>query len=130
MTKNVACPNCDGPAVAVVRPREVAVGRWSAVVDDECIRCTRCGEEFYEPGQLQATLEKAARAIREKRGLITPERIRALRILYGLTQDQLERILGVGPKTVVRWEKGSVLPTGAASVLMQLLETVPSAVIT
>ena len=129
MTENVACPNCGAATSAAVRAREVAVGRWSTIVDAECQACSSCGEEFLMPRQLQATLEIAARIIREKKGLVSPDRIRSLRGRYGLTQEQLERLLGVSPKMVVRWERGTVVPTLAASRLMEVLETVPEAVL-
>src|SRR5689334_11966470 len=99
MSKTVACPACSAIAQLVTRPRDVAIGRWSARVEDSFHRCTACHQEFYEPGQLNATLEKAARVVREKRGLIAPEEVRALRTRYGLSQDQLEKLLRISPKT-------------------------------
>ncbi len=129
MTVNLACPACGERAEPVTRPRDVAVGRWSAVVDDEFCVCASCGEEFYLPGQVQSTLERAAASIREHKGLISPDRIRALRARYGLTQEQLERLLGVAPKMVVRWERGTVLPALAASRFLEVLESMPEPVL-
>jgi len=39
--------------------------------------------------------------------LLAPEEIRSIRARYGLSQAELERMLGLGAKTVVRWEPGA-----------------------
>jgi len=117
---------CGSEGRTVIRPRKISLSRWSAIVDDEFYRCENCGEEWYAPGQMQVTQERAAKLIRQNHGLVSPERIRFLRSRYGITQSQLERMLGVGPKTVIRWEKGSVVPTLAANRLLELLEKMPA----
>jgi putative zinc finger/helix-turn-helix YgiT family protein len=122
------CPVCGGQAIQVVEPREVKLGRWSAIVDDTFMRCGACGETYYLPDQMHATQMRAAQIIRERHGLFAPDRIRALRAKYGLTQLQLERLMGVGPKTVARWEGGGVVPSAAAHRLLRVLEGVPAAV--
>jgi HTH-type transcriptional regulator / antitoxin MqsA len=120
-----ACPVCKAPVSTVREPREIRIGRRSALVDDEFQRCGHCGNEFYFPAQMRATQVRAAERIREQLGLISPERIRLLRSRLRLTQHQLEKALDVGPKTVVRWERGTVLPSKTANRLLHLLEKSP-----
>lgn len=122
------CPICSGTQMAAIEPRTIKVGRWSATVDDEFLRCSSCGEETYLAGQMRATQQRAARAIQERRGILSPERVRAFRESYGLTQNQLERLLNVGPKTVVRWERGTVMPNAVVSTLVKILEDQPEQV--
>ena len=62
---------------------------------------------------------------REERGLLTPEEIRRLRTDLGLRQQDLEGILGVGPKTVTRWEKGTVFQSAVADKFMRQIWTHP-----
>lgn len=119
------CPICGGHSKPVVEAREIKVGRWTATVDDEFTRCESCGEEAYMPGQMQATQERAARVVREREKIVSPERVRAVREKYGLTQSQLERLLRVGPKTVVRWERGTVMPSAAINTLLKVLDEMP-----
>lgn len=125
MTSHRNCPICGGISKPVVEAREIKVGRWMATVDDEFMRCESCGDEAYLPGQMKATHDRAAHVIREREKLVSPERVRAIRERYGITQSQLERLLGVGPKTVVRWERGSVIPSAAMNTLLKILESTP-----
>lgn len=107
--------------------RSVSIGRRSAIVFDEFFRCPECGEEVYLPGQMAATQTRASRAIRKTEGLLQPEEIRALREGLGLTQAQFERLLGVGPKTVVRWEAGTIFQNHATDNLLRVMSRFPEA---
>jgi len=117
---------CGGEGRLVTEPREITLGHWSVTVDDTFVRCLSCDERWYLPGQMAASQEKAAALIREKHHLMAPEAIRALRERMGLTQTALEQLLGVGPKTVTRWEKGSVVPSATANRLLALMESDPT----
>lgn len=126
MIRPESCPQCGrGPVRDVELRREFLVGRWSTEIAHECCVCDACGEEFYDPHQAEVSELKAVAAVRAKVGLVAPERIRALRSRYGLSQAQLERLLGIGAKMVVRWERGTVLPSLAASRLIEVLDDVP-----
>jgi HTH-type transcriptional regulator / antitoxin MqsA len=72
-------------------------------------------------------LQKAAvDQVRDAQGLLRPDEIRALRAaLGGISQTRLEHLLGVGAKTVVRWEKGTVFQSATADRLMRLLRAMP-----
>lgn len=124
MTKT-ECGICGGDAVLSTQDREVFVGKRSAVVEDEFFRCERCGEGFYEPGQMDASMRKASTAIRGEVGLLLPEEIGAIRQSLDLSQAAFETLLGVGAKTVVRWEKGTVFQNQATDELLRTLRDVP-----
>lgn len=118
---SATCHVCDGEAIPISEVREYTIGRRSAVVQDEFMRCPACAEEFYLAGQMDAVQRRASAAIREEEGLLLPEEIRAIREGLGLSQADFERLLGVGPKTVVRWEKGTVFQNKATDALLRLL---------
>ena len=120
-----ACPVCDGPSVSVSMERNIRIGSRSAEVLDEFLRCTKCDEEFYLPGQMDALQLRASARIREEEGLLQPREVRAIRQGLGLSQSDFERLLGVGPKTVVRWEKGTVFQNRATDALLRLVRDVP-----
>lgn len=123
--KKTDCGMCGGEALLVAEERTVRVGSRSARVIDEFYRCTACGEELYEPGQMDAVMRRASAAVRTRLGLLQPEEIREIRATLDLSQADFERLLGVGKKTVVRWEKGTVFQSQATDRLMRVLRGVP-----
>jgi putative zinc finger/helix-turn-helix YgiT family protein len=126
---STACPMCGAQTETYSEPVEVPVGRWTRTVSAEGHRCSNCGETFRSPEQLRAAMTTAAKQVREARGLISPDRIRALRERHRLTQHALERLLGVGPKTVARWERGTVLPSTGTSRFLETLELFPEVIL-
>jgi len=119
------CPICDAAMTPVAEERDVSIGRRTARVRDEFLRCCACGEEIYLPGQMERTQMCASRAIRMREGLLQPEEIRALRERLKLSQAALEALLGVGPKTVVRWERGTVFQNAATDALLRVIDRFP-----
>ena len=91
----------------------------------EISACADCGEEFYTYEQSLAHSRAAATAVREAQGLLSPERIRAARMRMGMTLPQFEHAMGVGAKTVGRWERGTVAPSRAANGMLWLAERHP-----
>lgn len=123
-----SCPLCGG---VVSRKRWVKTVRLGArTVKSESMTdvCGLCGEAFYAPGEMHAILERAATTLREELGLVSPSEIIALRQRLGLTQRQFEKLLGTSPKTVVRWERGTVCQSQATDTLLRVLIHVPAAV--
>jgi len=119
------CPICEGAIEAIAEEREVSIGNRTALVLDQFFRCQECGESFYAPGQMDATMRRASDAIRAAEGLLLPSQIRGIREGLGLTQQAFEKLLGVGPKTVVRWEKGSVFQNKATDALLRVVGRFP-----
>jgi transcriptional regulator with XRE-family HTH domain len=64
-------------------------------------------------------------AIRADLGLLMPKEIKAIRESLDLSQADFELLLGVGQKTVVRWEKGTVFQNRATDTLLRALRDVP-----
>lgn len=123
----LVCPICGGDAVSVTEPREISYGRRRITVDDEFVRCKDCGERYYVGDQMDATDRKAAEKARLAHESPLPFEIRRLRASLRLSQSAFERLLGVGPKTAVRWERGSVTPNAATGALLRIIEAVPQA---
>jgi HTH-type transcriptional regulator / antitoxin MqsA len=88
-------------------------------------RCRSCGEVYLTLDAANVVQLEAARRLRRARGLLTPDEIRSIRTSLGLSQAGFERLLGTGPKTVVRWEKGTVFQSATADRLMRLLAARP-----
>lgn len=127
MTHPTACPVCGGNVAIVTEPTELRQGSRRAVIDVEHFRCADCGEVFYTAEQADAAQRALAVRLREEDGLLTPEQIRAVREKYGLSQAQFEKLLSVGDKTVVRWERGTVFQNKATDQLIRTISEVPEA---
>ena len=121
------CPECGG---AVKRIRTVVttrIGRRTIPVAGKFLRCQgECCEIYFAPGEADEVSRRAAEIARSDHGLLTPQEIRDIRGQHDLTQQQLEQLLNVGPKTVVRWEKGTVVQNAATDTLLRLLRDVPA----
>jgi HTH-type transcriptional regulator/antitoxin MqsA len=122
------CGMCGGEATLVQEPHSLMMGTRPVTIDDEFYRCARCGEDFYIDGMEVETFRRAAAKVREEDGLLTPNDIVALREKYGLTQAGLERLIGAGEKTVVRWERGTVAQNQTADTLLRVLDGHPDVV--
>ncbi len=120
------CHECDGLARLTVEPREIRTGSRTVSVEVEVMRCDECGETYLRPGAMNAALRAAADVARREDGLLTPTEIVSLRQRYGITQTELETILGSGPKTVTRWERGTIPQSAMADTLMRLLILSPA----
>jgi HTH-type transcriptional regulator/antitoxin MqsA len=117
-----------GGALEVVREREkMKMGSRSAIVEVERLACATCGERFATPDQMREAQRSLATQLRLQEGLLSPDQVRRIRVQYGLTQPEFERLLNVGPKTVVRWERGTVFQNRATDELLRIIEAVPSA---
>jgi HTH-type transcriptional regulator/antitoxin MqsA len=106
--------------------RQVIIGRRRTTTQDEYIRCDACGAEYATPEQVERTQQRAVAQIRTEEGLLTPQDIRRIREKYCLSQARLELLLRTGPKTVVRWERGTVFQSAAADTLLRLLDDDPA----
>jgi transcriptional regulator with XRE-family HTH domain len=62
---------------------------------------------------------------REGSGLLSSADIRSVRLDLGLTQAGLASLLGVGDKTVTRWETGTVIQSRMADHFIRLLAAHP-----
>src|SRR5215213_7309705 len=122
------CYVCGGEAVLVNEPREVTIGNRSVVIEDRFYRCSECGETFYTGDMADETLRRASATVRSEDGLLMPDEIREIRQRYGLSQADLERLIGAGPKTVVRWERGTIFQNKTADTLLRVLRDHPDVV--
>lgn len=124
MTPNsgtVRCKICGGEARVVTERDLYPVGEREAEIERQMVRCSDCGEEYVTPEQMEENQQAASRRIRKQEGLLQPEQIRYIRTeVLGLTQEELELILGAGPKTVTRWENGTVFQNGTTDRLLRV----------
>lgn len=120
------CAECGGVVATVTTSLPFDVrGETVHVSGIEHGRCTNCDEAYLSLDAAEALQARAIRASRAARGLLSPEEIRGLRHSLSLSQAAFEQLLGVGAKTVVRWEKGTVFQSATADRIMRLIRLVP-----
>lgn len=120
------CVECGAVLEWTVGPVEWEVKGEQIVVDDvEHGICTECGEVYFADGVASCVHRRAVDAYKEAHGLLSGEEIRALRQRLGLSQARFEHLIGAGPKTVVRWENGTVFQNRTADMLMRVLRDYP-----
>lgn len=120
--------SCGGHFMLVSESVDVPTRGSSVSVHHEFYRCNQCGEERLTIGQASSARKAAVEEVRRREKLLSPAEVRAVRERLGFTQELLERRLGFGPKTVVRWETGRVLQSKATDNLLRLLARDPTAI--
>lgn len=126
-TDPLDCVQCPGSVSRRAGSVSVSVGAREPVsVRGTYATCDRCGEVYLAPGEGDALHRKASDVVRKREGLLSSAEIRALRDDLGLSQCRFEQLLGVGPKTVVRWEKGTVFQNRTTDTLLRLIRDMPA----
>ncbi len=104
------CPNCEKETeLEVVQNVENIKVRGEMIkVEAKYYKCKNCGEEFEDPRSDGDPLDKAYREYRRRHGMLQPEEILESRKKFGLTQNEMSRLLGWGGATLSRYENGSL----------------------
>jgi HTH-type transcriptional regulator / antitoxin MqsA len=124
----IKCADCGCTMLSACEPVEfTSRGDTVTVSGIEHLTCSECGEVLLDLDAARRLQTAAADQMRAARGLLQSGEIRALRHSLGLSQAAFERLLGTGPKTVVRWEKGTVFQSATADRLMRLVQAIPEA---
>lgn len=126
VTTTETCEICGAEAQLVTERDTYSVGQRQVKIDRELVRCPECEEEYVTPEQMDANQRRASEVIREREGLLQPDEIRYIRTeVLDLTQREFETLLKAGPKTVTRWENGTVFQNGATDRLIRLYGRYP-----
>lgn len=104
------CPKCETDVETVVKEvQETYPVKGEDIVIVAKVRfCKDCGEDIWDDELDSQNLLNAFAAYRKKHGLMQPGEIRAIREKYGLSQVAFARVLGLGDKTITRYENGSI----------------------
>lgn len=119
------CAICGGSTSEITETRPVKYRDETVEVATTFLRCDSCKEELVTPKQMRDHVRGVKNEVRKKQGLLSPEKIATIRQKLGLTQVELEELLGTGPKVVVRWESGKVIQGNGHDTTLRLLERNP-----
>lgn len=99
------------------------------ISDLEVIACTNPDCKPEDPGATIIIDDAATARITEETykqlGLLTPAEIRAGREKLGLTQQQLQELLGLGGNSLSRWENSHIYQSRSLDRLLRLALEVP-----
>jgi HTH-type transcriptional regulator / antitoxin MqsA len=128
MSRNLACPQCAKSSITVHREERICRSLEGDGIPypAEYSRCESCGEEFYTRQQSRANTRALVGIERQRAGRLTPQEILAIRQGYGVTQEQMEAIVGVGKKSWGRWENGLVCQSRSADQLLREIRFSPA----
>lgn len=104
------CPYCetDQKIKKVIRKETLPVLGEQIEFKAEVYKCNACKGEFATTDIEEENFRKAYNIYRDKHHLLRPERIREVRLKYGLGQKDFSRFLGWGEITIHRYESGSL----------------------
>ncbi len=105
------CPVCEKEVE--VKPantiRKVNIRGETFEVPVKLYKCLECGYDQIEDHEdPQDEIDIAFREYRKKHNMLQPEEIKFIRKKYGLTQQELAKILGISPATLSRYENGGL----------------------
>lgn len=104
------CPNCNSEVLTEIKTvsETYPVKGEEITVTAKVRRCKNCGQDIWDEELDGRNLLDAFAIYRQRHGLLQPEEIRKIREKYGLSQVAFAKVLGLGDKTIARYETGSV----------------------
>jgi HTH-type transcriptional regulator/antitoxin MqsA len=102
--------------------RTVDVGGYSVTLPDVYFHCSACDEKYHTGIQSKNFDKALIEARRRREGLLSGADIRRIRQSVGLSQAQLESALGIGAKTVIRWENNVGIQSKTVDDVLRLIE--------
>ena len=110
MKSRLYCPSCGEEKDFIIKNEKEAypVKNELTEIEARITYCRHCGDQIWNDELDPENLQAAYRKYRTDHGLLQPEEIKAIREKYALTQTAFAKILGLGEKTIARYETGSL----------------------
>lgn len=120
---------CGGVFAIASEPGSFRIHGVDVPVTHHFYRCSVCAEELVTEELAAAVQSEASSAFRAQHRFLAGPAIRAIRERLGLKQDQLEAALGLGAKSLARWENERVLQNRSMDDLFRLIDRDRSCVV-
>lgn len=110
MNTMLYCPSCgrEEPFTIETVKETYPVKGENIEIDAKVSYCCNCHSEVWNEELDSQNILDAYSRYRQKHCLLTPSQIRAIREKYNLSQSAFARALGLGEKTITRYERGSL----------------------
>ncbi len=104
------CPHCmaETDVHVISRFESINIKGTDIGVSAQVYVCDACGEDVWDDELDEKTLVSAYDEYRRMNNLLLPNEIKAIRESYGVSQSRFAQILGLGEKTITRYENGSL----------------------
>jgi len=133
------CPDCEKETKIeeILVEEEFNIRGELIRIETKALKCTENGHIFDDPSSTDDYLDRAYREFRSRKNLMQPEEIREARKSYGLSQRELNALLGWGGATLSRYENGALQSEShdkllhlikGPGVLLSLIEAAPDAI--
>lgn len=117
------CPLCGGTLVSQVKKVPFTYKGKTLELEQTGWFCQSCHEGFLTPEESRRS-DPALRAFHNQvDGLLTPERIKAVRKSLHLTQTEASRLFGGGPMAFSKYERGEITHSRSLDIVLRLLAT-------
>jgi len=118
--KKIFCPVCKKDQDYEIRKETETypVKNEPVTIEANVTYCSVCGEKIWNQEIDDVNLKAAFRIYREKHGLLQPEEIKRIRDKYALSQVAFAQILGLGEKTIARYEAGSLQDSAPNNLIL------------
>ncbi len=122
------CPECGTPMILSSEPvKETYRNETFVLAGFTRYACPECGNDIMSAQEATRLGRALAEKYAQRHGLLTASQIKEIRKSLGLTQKELERLIGVASPTVSRWETGAMQQSATADKLLRLIRDVPAA---
>ena len=114
------CEKCAQMVDVQTEKREevINVKGTPVVIDATVCRCSDCCDDLWDDAIDKQNLIDAYNEYRKEKNLLTPDDIKGIRSGYGLPQGLFAKILGLGEKTITRYENGSLQDEGPNNLIL------------
>jgi putative zinc finger/helix-turn-helix YgiT family protein len=119
---------CGGVFHLASEPGTFRIHGVDVPVEQRFYRCDGCGEEHVTEELARAVQDEAATSFRKSERFLSGAEIRALRERLRLSQEQFEAALGLGAKSLARWENDRVLQNRSMDDLLRAIDRDPGLV--
>ncbi len=122
------CPICDTGALSPVTFDDFFDFNGDKILVEglEGSLCDTCGADPILRNQILRNQRVIADAKRKKLGYLSGIEILRIRNKYGLTQKEASELFGGGTNSFSKYERGEVVQSAAADVLLRLVDIHPS----
>lgn len=117
------CERCKEVSTTTVKKvkEEYPVKNESVVIEADVRYCDICKEALWDNELDGANLIRAYDLFKKQKGLLTSDQIKQIRNKYDLSQSAFAKLLGVGEKTITRYENGAIQDK-AHDILIRLMD--------
>ena len=100
--------DCEREGAVVSKEKTVLIKGVKIKTTVHCCVCPECGDVFYDKKLMDEDMKVGFDLYKKTVGLLTSGEIKAIRKSYGYSATKFAMVLGLGAKTITRYEGGAI----------------------